>query len=285
MYGNNSLYGGIMQPIGEYPRGEKLAPQVTGIISYGIVPRDVHSDRSFKIPSGNKIETYEGLSQLNISAGDLVFVPRKDKSNVTSSNPIYGDSAFSVFNGLLKKDSLLGYHKEFKAVGFALDNYPYAADALAPIGIDVQVKGITNFTNSSGWDIDAGEYLTWMPDTQEMRNLFKEDQTVRQPMRKMQRTHFTSIVKAAVVPLKRVVGELVKINKTDADKIREIIRPVKPLEITGGEEIVEGRDDISDKMKKLSRYLYEGEFSVIDAAIGWCPAPVKHDMIGQIVLM
>jgi len=270
MYGNNSRYGGTMHPIGEYPRGQKPDIQVTAMISYPIVPKDVHLSRTGGAIGGVARIPYEGLVQLNMNAGDLVFVPR----NRDTTNSFNG-SAFAVWNGLPSYPTVMDFHTRFKAIGFAMDPYIMGADALAPPGIDVQAKGVANWVNSSGVIAEAGDPITWLPDTPEM-NAFL-DMALPNRARKIQRTAGTNVKKTLLVPLRCVVDRInpVDINGPEWVSIRGVA-----AEITAANTQAGVTEVLKDAMKKM----FKLQVPLADMAIGWTPTPVKPDMIGQLVL-
>jgi hypothetical protein len=255
--------------MGGVPRGQKLADQCTGLYSCAINAVNLTKDRAGNAGKKGYHGPYEGPAQLEIMQGDMVFVPRSDSTDDEVFNDLSG---FSVFNGTKIHQTIHDYHKRYKFVGFARDGFQYTAQALAPIGIDTIIKGITNFTNSSGYDIDAGEPLTWVPSSVLQTTMDKL------PHKRQKITYATPVVKGAVVPLRKYQPELPN-AKIESGKGKAFIEAITAFDNKTN------ADQLQLAMKKVADILYDDESILLTAPIGWSPAVVRNGCIGQIVLM
>jgi hypothetical protein len=194
MYTYGLQQAGTPHAAGTSPIGRRLAAQVTAHISYPIVVDNTIRERKKSLM--NVCGKYEGPQQLDIAAGDPVFMERQ----VTDQDIVIDDNVFSVFDGLPKRIGIWAWHAHYRFVGFAQDPFPFSQGTLAPQGLDVQTGGVVRWVNEWRRTVYPGERLTWVPRIQELLN--KIDGTAREPATKTRRqTSGHNVVRAILVPI------------------------------------------------------------------------------------
>jgi hypothetical protein len=212
---------GSYEGIGGYsyppiPQGHiKVASQDGAHIAYRIIPDNTICERRKPKDLKGTDLIFMDPSQLNISAGDMVFQHQPHANSEYDCG--YDDNVFSVFNGLKIPKKIWDCHAKFRFCGVALDDFPYAPGSLAPIGVDVQISGVANWVNGSDRMVYPGELVTWVPDSKDF-----DDQAYRPMKRRITGQH--AAVKVRLIPLEETLMDMMySIVRDDTSDIMKAV--------------------------------------------------------------